>query len=252
MNDSENLRASDADRDRVADRLREALAEGRITPEEHGERIDVVYQAKTYADLEPVLRDLPGETGPAVRLTKDGLTRDALARDPLNGDAAEPPPAPQSTSIVAVFAGADRRGRWLVEPQTNVSCVFGGVELDFRRAVLSQREVTVNITCIFGGVDVTVPPGVRVINSNSAVFGGVSLPEDDDLGPDAPTIRLTGFTLFGGVDVHRREPGEKRRREAVRELHRELHHQHREIHHDRRERLRELREARRSARRNHS
>ena len=45
------MRASDADRDEVADRLREALAEGRITPEEHAERIDAVYKAKTYADL---------------------------------------------------------------------------------------------------------------------------------------------------------------------------------------------------------
>ncbi|MFP3969261.1 DUF1707 domain-containing protein [Actinomadura fulvescens] len=241
MKESENLRASDADRDQVADRLREALAEGRITPAEHAERIDVVYQAKTYADLEPVVRDLPGEADPPVRLTKDP---------------AEPPPVlppvPQSTSIVAVFAGADRRGRWLVEPQTNVSCVFGGVELDFRQAVLSQREVTVHVTCVFGGVEITVPPGVRVINSNSAVFGGVDLPEDDDLAHDAPVIRLTGITLFGGISVHRREPGKKRGRKAARELHREMHERHRELHHGRRERLRELREARRATRRERS
>ncbi|MFG2000107.1 DUF1707 domain-containing protein [Spirillospora sp. NPDC048911] len=241
MNESENLRASDADRDRVADRLREALAEGRITPDEHAERIDVVYQAKTYADLEPVLRDLPGEDGPPVRLTKEPVA---------------PPPAAQSANIVAIFAGADRRGRWLVEAQTNVSCIFGGVELDFRQAVLSQREVTVNISCVFGGVEITVPPGVRVINSNSAVFGGVDVPEDDALAHDTPTIRLTGFTLFGGINVRRREPGEKGRRELAREYHRELHDHHRELHdrrrehhHDRRDRLRELREARRSTRR---
>ncbi|TDD63364.1 DUF1707 SHOCT-like domain-containing protein, partial [Actinomadura rubrisoli] len=74
------MRASDADRDQVADRLREALAEGRITPEEHAERIDVVYNAKTYADLEPVLADLPSER-PRVDMRKE---------DPL------PPPPPQS------------------------------------------------------------------------------------------------------------------------------------------------------------
>ncbi|WP_205719737.1 DUF1707 SHOCT-like domain-containing protein, partial [Actinomadura geliboluensis] len=58
------MRASDADRDEVADRLREALAEGRITPEEHAERIDAVYKAKTYAELAPVLSDLPDEQPP--------------------------------------------------------------------------------------------------------------------------------------------------------------------------------------------
>ncbi|MEU5879638.1 DUF1707 domain-containing protein [Spirillospora sp. NPDC047279] len=233
-----SMRASDSDRDKVADRLREALAEGRITPEEHAERIDVVYAAKTYAELEPVLRDLPGEQAEStVRLTKD---------------TAEPAPATQGSHIIAIFAGASRSGRWLVEPETNVTCVFGGTELDFRRAVLSQREVTVNVTCIFGGVEITVPPGVRVVNSNSAVFGGVDVPEDDDLSGEAPVIRLTGFTMFGGVNVRRRAVGEKHRRDrraAARELHQEIHEQHREMRDEQRDRLRELRDARRHDRR---
>ncbi|MEU0737796.1 DUF1707 SHOCT-like domain-containing protein, partial [Streptomyces lavendulocolor] len=53
------LRASDADRDRIADILRDALAEGRLDAEEHGERIDAVYRAKTLGELEPLVRDLP-------------------------------------------------------------------------------------------------------------------------------------------------------------------------------------------------
>ncbi|NUP44134.1 MAG: DUF1707 domain-containing protein, partial [Streptomyces sp.] len=53
------LRASDADRDRIADILREALAEGRLDPEEHADRIDAVYRAKTVGELDPLVRDLP-------------------------------------------------------------------------------------------------------------------------------------------------------------------------------------------------
>jgi hypothetical protein len=78
------------------------------------------------------------------------------------------------------------------------------VDLDFRRAVLSQRAVTLNVTCVFGGVSVTVPPGVRVVSSISAIFGGTSVPEDDTVDPAAPVIRLTGVALFGGVDVKRK------------------------------------------------
>lgn len=52
------MRASDSDRDRVAEQLREALAEGRLTAEEHAERLDAVYQAKTYAELAPIVEDL--------------------------------------------------------------------------------------------------------------------------------------------------------------------------------------------------
>jgi hypothetical protein len=241
------MRASDVDRDEVADRLREALAEGRITADEHAERIDAVYRAKTYADLEPVLSDLPSEQAPRPQVD--------LRKEPAP---LAPPPA-QSPNLVAIFAGAQRKGRWLAEPTTNVSCVFGGVELDFRQAVLSRNEVTVNITCVFGGVDITVPPGVRVTGGPTAIFGGNDLPEDDTADPDAPVIRLTGVVLFGGVSVSRRAVGEKGRRgrhreihELHREHHREIRAMHRERHEEvrrhrdeRRERLRELRDERR-------
>ncbi|TDE28193.1 DUF1707 domain-containing protein [Actinomadura sp. 6K520] len=206
------MRASDADRDQVADRLREALAEGRITPEEHAERIDMVYKARTYADLEPVLSDLPAAAGPRVDLRKE-------VRVPA-------PPPPQSPNIVAVFGGAERKGRWLVERSTNVTCIFAGVDVDFRQAVLSQAEVTVNVICVFGGVDIVVPPGVRVVGSNVAIFGGNDLPEDDTVAPDAPLIRVTGVTLFGGVSVTRKEldgKGRKNRHEELRRLHERRH-----------------------------
>ncbi|RRR68860.1 DUF1707 domain-containing protein, partial [Streptomyces sp. RP5T] len=54
-----DLRASDADRDRVADILREALGEGRLTADEHAERVEGVLGAKTVGELEVFIRDLP-------------------------------------------------------------------------------------------------------------------------------------------------------------------------------------------------
>src|ERR671931_2900480 len=54
------LRASDADRDRIADLLRDALAEGRLTADEHAERVEGVLAAKTVGELEVFVRDLPG------------------------------------------------------------------------------------------------------------------------------------------------------------------------------------------------
>ena len=61
------LRASDADRDAVADRLREAHAEGRLTVEEFTERLDAALVARTHGDLVPLTRDLPSPTQPARR-----------------------------------------------------------------------------------------------------------------------------------------------------------------------------------------
>jgi uncharacterized protein DUF1707 len=57
---NDQIRASDADRDRVAAKLRDHFAEGRLTREELDERITVTLNAKTLGDLRPVLADLPG------------------------------------------------------------------------------------------------------------------------------------------------------------------------------------------------
>jgi hypothetical protein len=53
------LLASDADRDRIAERLRAAAAEGRLTSEELEERLETAFSARTEAELESLVADLP-------------------------------------------------------------------------------------------------------------------------------------------------------------------------------------------------
>ena len=53
------LRASDADRERVAERLRDAAGDGRLTPTELEERLEGAFSARTEAELEPLVADLP-------------------------------------------------------------------------------------------------------------------------------------------------------------------------------------------------
>jgi hypothetical protein len=66
------LRASDAERDAVATRLREAHAEGRLSVEEFSERLDAALAARTRGDLEALTRDLPAPAGPARRRPRTG------------------------------------------------------------------------------------------------------------------------------------------------------------------------------------
>ncbi len=56
---NDGIRASDADRERIAARLREHFAEGRLTQDELGERISAALNARTYGDLRHVMADLP-------------------------------------------------------------------------------------------------------------------------------------------------------------------------------------------------
>ena len=58
---SSSLRASDADRDAVAERLRQAAVEGRLDPDELEQRLHTALRAKTYGDLDRLLRDLPAK-----------------------------------------------------------------------------------------------------------------------------------------------------------------------------------------------
>lgn len=55
----EQLRISDADRDRAAADLGDHFAEGRLSADEHAERLDAVWTARTSADLAPIFEDLP-------------------------------------------------------------------------------------------------------------------------------------------------------------------------------------------------
>lgn len=66
------LRIGDAEREQASAALGEHLAAGRLSLEEHGDRVDRVWSARTRADLVPVFRDLPGPSGPARRTTPRG------------------------------------------------------------------------------------------------------------------------------------------------------------------------------------
>src|ERR1700754_103016 len=61
-----HLRASDTDRDQVVDVLRDALMSGRLSQEEHSDRLEQTWQARTLGELEPITRDLlvPGQPAP--------------------------------------------------------------------------------------------------------------------------------------------------------------------------------------------
>lgn len=213
----DHIRASDTDRDQVAERLREALAEGRLSPVEHEERLDTLYKAKTIGELGPIVSDLPpsGMTGvpgvPGLAGTERGDTTDGM--EILGSDARDlAGQSKGSENLVAVFGAAERRGRWLVEPRTNVSVLCGGVELDLREAVLSRHEVTIQLAVILGGVDITVPHGVRVINNTSGILGGTDLHDTDQVtDPNAPVVYLTGTCMLGGIDVKAKKVKKKRK-----------------------------------------
>lgn len=165
-----DLRASDADRERVAEVLRDALAEGRLDMEEFQERLDATYQARTYGELAPITRDLPGSgtaAVPAVSLTKDPAAGGGWADRIVGGDESG-----LSTWAVAVMGGFERKGRWTAPRRFNCFALWGGGNIDLRDANFADREIVINAVAIMGGIDVTVPPGVEVVVRGVGIMGG--------------------------------------------------------------------------------
>jgi hypothetical protein len=193
QNPHAHLRASDTDRDQVVEVLRDALMTGRLTQDEHAERLEQTLKARTIGELEPITQDLavPGQA-----------YRPAAAAVPSNSPVPiEEPANPQDSfeTLVGIFGGGERRGRWRVKRRTNALCVFGGYDLDMTDAIFEGREVTIWAIAIFGGVDITVPDSVNVRNEGVGIFGGFGARGGDDPDPNAPTVVVKGLALFGGV-----------------------------------------------------
>ena len=89
-NDISRMRISDADRDRAASVLSNALAEGRLTPAEHSERLDAIYAAKVQADIAPVVSDLPGASAAIATRRRPACWSSSGILDPLVKPCASP------------------------------------------------------------------------------------------------------------------------------------------------------------------
>jgi len=185
------LRASDADRERYADILREAYADGRLTNEEHAERIEAVWVARTHSDLQPLIADLVPDAGIDSR---------PIPYAPQQGRL---PAVVTINPVIAVFAGIDSRP--VVGVQRLVAtAIFGGINIDLREALSPAgggRQVHVTANCVFGGIDLIVPDDVEVRLAGIAIFGGNTDKRKSTPRPGSPVLVVDGLNLFGGVDV---------------------------------------------------
>lgn len=192
------MRASDSDRERVAEQLREAAGHGRLTMDELEERLERAYSAKTYAELEPLTRDLPaGGTTPPLPATAG-----AAAVTPLVGGT----PSKRRWSI-AIMSGSDRRGRWVVPARYNAFSFWGGVVIDLRQATFAERETVIHANAIMAGIDVIAPEGVDLRVEGFGLMGGYEDATSDDMAPPppgAPVVRVVGIAFWAGVTGRRK------------------------------------------------
>ena len=235
--DPRNLRASDADRERVANVLREAAGDGRLTMDELDERLDAVFAAKTYAELEPITHDLPAHGGAQVPVPAAAPRADPAR---FGGEGS-------SSGAVAIMGGFTRKGEWTVPKDFTAFMFMGGGEIDLREARFAEREVSIHVVAIMGGCEILVPEDATVHVTGIGIMGAFEHSSSGPGSPDGPVINVNGVAFMGGVEVKRRRIAEAAR-EALRvrrDARRERLESRRDYNQDRRDRHRERRDARR-------
>jgi Domain of unknown function (DUF1707)/Cell wall-active antibiotics response 4TMS YvqF len=183
VNPSGEVRASDAEREAVVERLRVATVEGRLTLSELTERTEAAYTATTRGELVSITADLPAVSGspPAPTLPTGQADREW---------------------VVAVMGDSKRQGRWRVERPLAAVAVIGDVVIDLRGAEVPRGDVDITATAVMGDVKIHVPDGVDVQLSGIAVMGDKKLEvREAPAGQPAPKVMVRAAAIMGDVEV---------------------------------------------------
>ncbi|HXZ78232.1 MAG TPA: DUF1707 domain-containing protein [Streptosporangiaceae bacterium] len=186
------IRASDAERDATVERLSAATGDGRLTLEEFSQRMEQATSARTRAELDRLVADLPADAATA------------------GTEVAGPAPAGPSWHVSPV-GGLRVYGPWRMDRHVIVVSIVGGTRLDLSQAQLAAPEVTLTKVSLVGGVRIWVPAGIRVEVSGFSLIGGTRFYGAPEPGPGAPTVHIRAFGLVGGVRIHRGEPPQQPR-----------------------------------------
>ncbi|MBP2350246.1 hypothetical protein JOF29_001329 [Kribbella aluminosa] len=194
-------RVSDLEREEVADVLRDAAGEGRLSYSELEERLETLYASKTYGELVELTVDLPN--GPRA----PGATQGAPATAPQYGGALV-----ETGPVLNVFMSETKRmGNWLVPQRQEVNAVLGDVTLDYTEAQIPFDEIQIDVKSILADVKIRVPQNAIVLLDSNPILGSVSEQEaglkavpDPNAQPATPKrFHIRGTAILGEIKIKR-------------------------------------------------
>lgn len=221
------VRASDAERHETARILQQAFSEGRLTVAEFDDRTSQAYQAQfrnelaqLTVDLSPARRQFDGHPDPRADADRQrgGDSRSDISAELHAGSADDRAPVrrvtgePGTSTSIAVMSGCDRSGVWTIAESHTTVALMGGVSIDLRRACLQSHEITIRAFAVWGGIEIVVPDDLHLVMDGFGLMGGFAEQSGTSkhdprpvrqAPPGAPTVRVTGLALMGGVGVRR-------------------------------------------------
>ncbi|WP_106400908.1 DUF1707 SHOCT-like domain-containing protein [Actinocorallia populi] len=189
------LRASDADRDRVIELLRAAVADGRLDLAEFEERLDAALAARTIEALNPLIADLvPAPYGV-------GALTPSLTGPPVE-------PVAELLTIKERHGSVRRDGRWTLPRRLVLRTAWSDVLLDLTGAVRGLPELVVELRVSGGDVELVLAPGM-VVNANELSVRYSQVTISRDTGDDTPEtlhVRVVGRIRHGRLSARWQTP----------------------------------------------
>ena len=120
---------------------------------------------------------------------------------PSRGDAES-----DEVALVAILNGVELQSRAQEFRGGSMLSWLGGIAVDLREAQLAPGA-KLDVRSLMGGIAIRVPPDWRIESGITSWGGGGAIGVPDPDSDDAPTLRLDGFTAFGGVAVGAKPAG---------------------------------------------
>lgn len=212
MSDLHAQRPTQGAREHVIEKLTLNYAHSNLDDEEFEARLARATNTESSTELMMLVSDLPDiveerkaspakEPQPSVLSLNTGIVR-------------------EEGTLLALLGGTSRKGVWRPPRHLRIFAMMGGVDLDFTEAEMPPGTTEVTVFTIMGGIDIIVPPGLNVDVAGIPLMGGFDDHSSGMVDPNAPTLRIRGVAIMGGVDVKLpkkfRKLLAKRRRERLR------------------------------------
>jgi hypothetical protein len=198
-----SIRVGHRERDAVVAALQEAAGDGRLSMAELDDRLEVALQAKTYADLDPLVADL------SVQLPSGALSssRSQAQRPPTAGYSREDP-----LRLDGGMSSEKRAGVWTVPPFMLINQGLGSVKLNCLEATPAAQLIEIEVIGGAGSIVLVLPDGWAVdADRLSKSWGSKSVNVPREPAPGKPLLVIYGALGLGSFKVRSASRFDQRR-----------------------------------------
>jgi Domain of unknown function (DUF1707) len=198
-----SIRVGHRERDAVIAALQEAAGDGRLSMAELDDRLEAALQAKTYADLDPLVADL------SVQLPSGALSssRSQAQRPPTAGYSREDP-----LRLDGGMSSEKRAGVWTVPPFMLINQGLGSVKLNCLEATPAAQLIEIEVIGGAGSIVLVLPDGWAVdADRLSKSWGSKSVNVRREPAPGKPLLVIYGALGLGSFKVRSTSRFDQRR-----------------------------------------